>query len=180
MRRAVLLDRDGTIIQERDYLADPAGVELVAGAAEALRAFATAGYALVIVTNQSGIARGLYAEADFAAVQRRVEALFAAAGVTFDAVYYCPHHPEYTGPCECRKPALGMYHAAARQLDLDLGSSIYIGDRVSDVLPAIALGGRGYLVATGYGAAEAQSLPAAAVTVSDVAEVARMEGVLPG
>lgn len=180
MRRAVLLDRDGTIIQDRDYLADPAGVELVSGAAEALRAFAAAGHALVIVTNQSGIARGLLTEADFSAVQRRVEELFAAAGVIFDGVFHCPHHPEYTGPCQCRKPALGMYHAAARRLGLDLGSSVFIGDRLSDVLPATALGGRGYLVATGYGAREAQALPAGAIAARDVAEVARLEGVLHG
>ena len=173
-RPAVFLDRDGTLIAEKEYLADPAGVEPIPGAAEALLALAGAGYRLVIVTNQSGIARGLYAEADFHAVQKRVEECFAEAGVRFDGVYYCPHHPEVTGPCECRKPGLGMYRRAARELGLDLARSIYVGDRVSDVLPARDLGGLGFLVRTGYGELHAAQAPPDVVVVDDVAEVARV------
>lgn len=160
VRPAVFLDRDGTIIVERYYLADPAGVELVPGAAAALRSLAAAGYALVVVTNQSGIARGLYGEEEFRAVQRRVEELLERGGIRFDAVYHCPHHPDYTGPCECRKPALGLYRRAARELGLDLSRSVCIGDRLKDVLPAQELGcAAAVLVRTGYGEEQAPDAP---------------------
>jgi D-glycero-D-manno-heptose 1,7-bisphosphate phosphatase len=177
-RRAVFLDRDGTLINERDYLADPDGVEIVSGAIEALRAFSAAGYALVIVTNQSGIARGLYTEEQFRAVQDRVEQELARAGVRIDAAFYCPHHPDFTGPCECRKPGLGMYRAAAERLGLDLAASLYVGDRIKDVLPALRLRGRGYLVQTGYGVEEVSALPVGIASAMDLTEIAQQEGVL--
>lgn len=159
LRPAAFVDRDGTIIQERHYLADPAGVELIDGAAQALRALAEAGYALVVVTNQSGIARGRIRPEQYEAVRERVGEILAAEGVTLDGVYHCPHHPEITGPCECRKPGLALYERAARELGLDLARSIYIGDKVSDVAPAMKLGGHGYLVLTGHGAEESARLP---------------------
>jgi D-glycero-D-manno-heptose 1,7-bisphosphate phosphatase len=173
-RPAAFLDRDGTIIQEREYLDDPAGVELIDGAVEGLRMLAESGFALVLVTNQSGIARGLYTEAQFRAVQDRLEAILAGAGVHLDGVYYCPHHPDVAGPCPCRKPGLGMYQDAARQLDLNVSASLYIGDRLRDVLPALALGGRGFLVRTGFGAAEAPAAPADVHVVGDLREAARL------
>jgi D-glycero-D-manno-heptose 1,7-bisphosphate phosphatase len=173
-RRAAFLDRDGTIIQECRYLADPDGVELVPGAAPALRTIAECGYALVVVTNQSGIARGLYTAADFRAVQRRIEEVLAGDGVFLDAVFHCPHHPDVDGPCQCRKPGTGMYRAAAVSLRLDLKGSVYVGDRVKDVLPAAELGGRGYLVRTGYGREEALRAPAGVSVIDDVAELARV------
>lgn len=171
-RRAAFLDRDGTIIREVHYLADPDQVELLPDATAAIRDFAEAGFAIVIVTNQSGIARGLYEQEQYTAVQRRVEEMLAAEGVTLDAVYHCPHHPEFTGPCDCRKPGLGMYRAAAERLGLDLAASIYVGDRLSDALPALATGGRGFLVLTGYGKAESTGLPAGIQVVPDLAAVA--------
>jgi D-glycero-D-manno-heptose 1,7-bisphosphate phosphatase len=156
----VFLDRDGTLVVERYYLADPDQVELVPGAAAALRALAAAGYALVVVTNQSGIARGLYGEAEFRAVQRRIEELLRREGIELDGVYHCPHHPDYTGPCECRKPAPGLYRRAARELGLDLCRSVCVGDRLKDVLPARELGCRAaILVRTGYGEEEARRAP---------------------
>jgi D-glycero-D-manno-heptose 1,7-bisphosphate phosphatase len=171
-RPAAFIDRDGTIVQERHYLADPDQVELVPGAAEALRSLAANGFSIVVVTNQSGIARGLYSEADFRAVQARLEAMLAAHGVVLDAVYHCPHHPDHSGPCDCRKPGLGMYHAAAAQLGIDTAASIFVGDRVKDVLPARAFGGRGFLVRTGYGVAEEPALPDGMEVAADLAEVA--------
>lgn len=177
-RPAAFLDRDGTIIEERHYLADPDGVHLVPGAAEAMRVLAQAGYALVVVTNQSGIARGLYTAADFAAVQARLEEILAGVGVRFDAVRHCPHHPDVTGPCDCRKPGTGMYRSAAAELGLDLASSVYAGDRVKDVLPALELGGRGFLVRTGYGAEEQDGVPEGITVVDDLAALARH--VVPG
>lgn len=160
VRPAVFLDRDGTIVVERYYLADPDGVELVPGAASALRSLAAAGYALVVVTNQSGIARGLYGEEEFRAVQRRIEDLLERDGVRLDGVYHCPHHPDYTGPCDCRKPAPGLFRRAARELGLDLARSICIGDRLKDVVPARDLGcAGGILVRTGYGEEQAPDAP---------------------
>src|SRR5512143_1648281 len=140
-RAAAFLDRDGTLIVERDYLRDPGGVELLPGASAGLRALRDAGYALVLVTNQSGIARGLYTMDDYRAVQARVEELLEERGLRFAGVYVCPHHPDYTGACDCRKPALGLYRRAALELGVDPGCSLYIGDKLSDVLPAAALGG---------------------------------------
>ncbi|CAN5863816.1 HAD family hydrolase [soil metagenome] len=172
-RPAAFIDRDGTIIQERHFLADPDGVELVPGVAAAMRALKQAGYALVVVTNQSGIARGLYSAADFRAVQARIRDVLAERGVTLDAVYHCPHHPDYGGPCDCRKPGLGMYVRAAAELGLDLGASIYVGDRIKDVLPALALGGRGFLVRTGYGEEAAAARPDGVELVDDLTAVAR-------
>lgn len=173
-RRAAFLDRDGTIIREREYLADPDGVQLVDGAVDALRRLAAHGFALVVVTNQSGIARGLYTESDFRAVQSRLEMILAADGVVFDAVFHCPHHPDVTGPCDCRKPGLDMYRAAAALLDLDLAASLFIGDRIRDVIPALTAGGRGFLVRTGYGRQEEPDVPAGVRVADDLAEVARI------
>lgn len=150
-RPVVFLDRDGTIVVESHYLRDPDRAELVPGAAEALRALRDAGFALVVITNQSGIARGLYAEADFQAVQRRIDALLAERGAAVDAVYHCPHHPDFTGPCTCRKPGTGLFERAREEHGLDLSGAWYVGDRLKDLQPARILGGSGILVRTGYG-----------------------------
>jgi D-glycero-D-manno-heptose 1,7-bisphosphate phosphatase len=173
-RPAVFVDRDGTLIVERDYLADPAGVELVDGAAGALRALRGAGYALVVVTNQSGIARGLYTEDDYRRVAARLDHVLEERGVPVDGTYYCPHHPDFTGPCTCRKPGTGMYEQAARDLDLDLAASWYVGDKVADVLPALALGGRGILVRSGYGTEQEGDAPDAVTVVEDLGGAARL------
>jgi D-glycero-D-manno-heptose 1,7-bisphosphate phosphatase len=171
-RRAAFLDRDGTILIEVDHLADPEDVQLVPGAASALADIERAGYALVIVTNQSGIARGLFTEQQFEAVQRRMTDLLAAEGVSVAGTYHCPHHPEFSGTCACRKPAVGLHLRAARELGLDLRNSLYVGDRLRDVQPARVLGGVGVLVRTGYGAGEAQRAPGSVHVVEDLAELA--------
>lgn len=174
MNRAAFLDRDGTIIEEVQYLADPDGVVLVPGAAEGLRDIRRAGFELVVVTNQSGIARGYYSENEFRAVQDRVALLLAAEGVQLDAVLHCPHHPDFTGPCDCRKPALGLYERARTALGLDLAASIYVGDRLSDVMPALSTGGTGYLVRTGYGREQAQSVPPGIEVIDDLRALGRL------
>ncbi|MEX0836955.1 MAG: HAD family hydrolase [Gemmatimonadota bacterium] len=150
-RPAVFLDRDGTIIRERSYLADPKGVELVPGTVEALAKLRDAGLPYVIVTNQSGIARGLYSEDDYLAVAARLQEILEDAGVPPEATRHCPHHPDVTGPCDCRKPDTGMHRSAAAEHGLDLERSFYVGDKASDVEPARTLGGSGFLVRTGYG-----------------------------
>jgi len=153
-RPAVFLDRDGTLLREEGYLSDPDGVFLLPGVPRALNLLKDAGFALVVVTNQSGIARGLYSLEDYRSVAQRVEEVLAREGIRLDATHFCPHHPDATGPCDCRKPGTGMHRAAAQELNLDLGRSFFVGDRVRDVLPASELGGRGILVRTGYGTQE--------------------------
>ena len=145
-RRALFADRDGTLIHDAHYLRDPAQVALLPGAVDLLRAFAAAGWALVVVTNQSGIAQGIVTDDDYRAVTERFVALLAEQGITLDAIKHCPHHPDVTGPCACRKPGTLMYEQAADALGLDLAASVYVGDRFRDVAPALAKGGRGFLV----------------------------------
>ena len=116
-RRFVMLDRDGTIIAERDYLADPAGVELLPGALAGLRRLQGAGFGLVVLTNQSGVARGYVSEARLAEIHARMRDLLAAGDVALDGVYHCPHAPEAN--CACRKPATGLALAAAAEHGFD-------------------------------------------------------------
>ena len=172
LRPAVFLDRDGVLNVDHGYVARREDFQWIDGAKTAVKTLNDAGYYVFIATNQSGIARGYYGEAEFRAVQRRVEERFAEAGIHFDGVYHCPHHPEITGACECRKPGLGMYRRAARELGLDLARSIYVGDRPSDVLPALELGGMGFLALTGYGALHAAEAPREVVVADDLAAVA--------
>ena len=169
---AVFVDRDGTIIREAEYLSDPAAVELLPGAAEGLRAFRAAGYPVVIVTNQSGIARGYYGEAEYRAVEAEVERQLAEAGVAVLGAYHCPHHPDHTGPCRCRKPEPGLFEDAAAAHDLELSASVFIGDRLRDIEPGRALGGTAVLVRTGYGGEEEAAAPADVLVVEDLAAAA--------
>ena len=158
-RRAVFLDRDGTIIEDTGYVADPGAVRLLPGAAGAIARLNRAGWPVILVTNQSGIARGLFDEAAYAATVRRLDELLAAAGARLDGRYHCPHHPDYTGPCECRKPGLLLYQRAAADHGLYLAGSWWVGDRLRDVLPAERFDGRGLLV--GHPGAEELSTAAA-------------------
>ncbi len=138
--RALFLDRDGTLIVDTGYPRDPSVVELIPGAIEALRDLER-DWALVIVSNQSGIGRGLITPAEAAAVDARVRELFGAGGIEFAGVYHCPHAPE--DHCACRKPKPGMLEQAARELDLDLAASVIVGDKPSDVEAGAAVGARG-------------------------------------
>jgi histidinol-phosphate phosphatase family protein len=142
---AVFLDRDGTIIRDTGYPADPADVEIRGGAAEAVAFLNRASVPVIVVTNQSGIGRGMYDEEAFRAVQSEMERRLAAAGSRIDAVYHCPHAPDVG--CECRKPALGLYRRASADLAVDLTGAVYAGDRARDVMPAFETGGTGLLVA---------------------------------
>ena len=168
LQPAVFLDRDGTLLEERSYLADPDAVVLVPGTVEALRELRALGFRLVTVTNQSGIARGLYTEADYRAVAARLNEILEQEGAPVDDTRYCPHHPEITGPCSCRKPSLGMYLEAADALGLDLRASYYVGDKLTDVVPALELGGQGILVRTGYGRQHEASVPEEVWVVDDL------------
>jgi D-glycero-D-manno-heptose 1,7-bisphosphate phosphatase len=145
----VFLDRDGTIIEDVAYLRDREQVRLLPGAADAIKRLNASGLLAIVVTNQSGIARGLLSRNDYQVTERRVDELLARDGAKLDAHYFCPHLPELTGPCDCRKPGALLYRQAAEQFHIDLGGSWWVGDRMRDVLPADTLGGRGILVLSG-------------------------------
>ena len=154
-RSGVFLDRDGTLIEDVGYLQRPEDVRLLAGVAAALARLNAAGASVVLVTNQSGIARGLFTREDFDAAQERLAELLQAEGARLDAVYVCPHHPDVDGPCDCRKPASRLYWRASRDLGLDLSRSYYVGDRWRDVAVTLEVGGTPILVTTGEGAEDA-------------------------
>lgn len=146
LRPALFLDRDGTLIVDTHYPNDPAHVVLMPGVADAVAQVNALGIPVVVITNQSGIARGLISDEQYNAVRERLDALLAESGAQLDASYHCPHWPDASGPCECRKPGLALYERAARDHHLDLAASVCIGDRWRDVAPALALGGTGILV----------------------------------
>ncbi len=146
LRPAVFLDRDGTIIRDRNYIAKPEQVELFPNAAASIARLNAAGWPVIVVTNQSGIARGYFTEADYLRVRERLDQLLAAEGARIDTTYMCPHHPEFTGPCPCRKPGTLLFREAAATHGLQESASWYIGDKLRDILPARELGGQGVLI----------------------------------
>jgi D-glycero-D-manno-heptose 1,7-bisphosphate phosphatase len=155
-KRIVLLDRDGTVIVEKSFLGDPRGVELIPGAARAIRRLKKAGWAVAIVTNQSGVGRGHYTLAQMKATNARTLEVLRRAGARVDSLEYCPHHPEaelprYRRVCSCRKPGPGMARRAARKAGATLTGCVSVGDRLVDVKLGQNLGGKGVLVLTGYG-----------------------------
>jgi len=158
-RPGVLLDRDGTLIEERHYLADPAEVVLLPGAAAAVARLNAAGIPVGLVTNQSGVARGYFDLATVERVHARLAELLAAEGARLDGVWFCPHHPEHGGACPCRKPAPGMAQDASLQLGLDLVRSYVVGDKRCDVELGRAVGATPLMVRTGHGARELGEAP---------------------
>jgi histidinol-phosphate phosphatase family protein len=145
-RPAAFVDRDGTIIRDASYIRDPADVQLLEHAADAIRRLNDRGICVVVITNQSGFARGLLDETDYERVRTRVDEVLAAEGARIDATYMCPHHPAITGPCDCRKPGVSLYRLAIAEHGLDPSASLYTGDRWRDVAPAAELGGVGVLI----------------------------------
>lgn len=146
---ALLLDRDGTIIVDTDFVRRPEEVSLIPGAAAAIRRANELGWKVVVITNQSGIARGLMTEGDYWDVAREVERQLALEGARLDLQLHCPHFPPITGSCECRKPGLRLYREAISRLHIDPAWSWFIGDRLRDLEPARALGGQALQVQTG-------------------------------
>jgi D-glycero-D-manno-heptose 1,7-bisphosphate phosphatase len=149
-RRFVVLDRDGTIIAERHYLSDPEQVELLPGAAEGLRRMAALGLGLIVVTNQSGVARGYFDLARVEEVHQRLRSLLAAEQVALDGIYVCPHGPD--ADCACRKPRPGLLLEAAAEFNFDPRACFVIGDKPCDIELGQAVGATTILVRTGYGA----------------------------
>ena len=164
-QRAVLLDRDGTLTVEGEWLTRREDLLLVPGAAAALARLAARGWKLVLVTNQSAIARGLITPAQLDEIHAELQTHLAAQGARLDAIYSCPHHPtaglgEYRVECECRKPKPGLVLQAARELGLDLAACWMVGDAARDLEAGWAAGVPGILVATGKGKAEIEVLRA--------------------
>lgn len=151
-RRALFLDRDGVINVDRHYIFRPEQFEVIDGVFDTLRRAQALGYALILVTNQSGIARGYFSHAQYFGLEAHMRAVFAAQGIAFDAIYHCPHHPdgsvaEFATICPCRKPQPGMILQAALEHNIDLAGSVLVGDKQSDIDAADAAGvGRSYLL----------------------------------
>lgn len=156
---AVFLDRDGTLLEEANYLDRIERLVFYPFTVDAVRLLNRAGLAVVVVTNQAGIARGIVQESFVADAHAHISARLAAGGARIDAFYYCPHHPDavveaYRRRCECRKPQSGLFTRAAEELDLALDRSFVVGDRWHDIDAGQRVGARGVLVRTGYGASE--------------------------
>jgi D-glycero-D-manno-heptose 1,7-bisphosphate phosphatase len=168
-QKAVFIDRDGTLNEECSYLHRAEDCRFVPGAIEAVALLNAAGFLVVVVTNQSGIARGFYSEADLEQLHDYMSRRLQAGGARIDGWYFCPHHPDYPSAddaCFCRKPLPGMLQSAAAEMGIDLASSWMIGDKAADIAAGTAAGCRPILVLTGYGSVEQAAL-AGGITVCD-------------
>ena len=159
----VFLDRDGTLIEEVGYLSHLDRIVLYPWSIESVKLLNRAGFKVVVVTNQAGVARGLFDEDFIDEAHRFLDQKFGDGGATIDKFYYCPHHPEasveaYRCECDCRKPKAGMLWKAAQELQLELSHSFVIGDRLSDLRLGPAVGAKSVLVRTGYGETTAREL----------------------
>jgi D-glycero-D-manno-heptose 1,7-bisphosphate phosphatase len=162
-RRAVFLDRDGTINEEKDYLHRVEDFEFIPGTAEAIRRLKEAGFLVIVVTNQSGVARGYYTLDDVAFLHDHMQRELETFGASVDGIYVCPHHPvegvgEYRRECDCRKGRPGMLLRAAREHGIDLSRSYMIGDKIADVEAGEVAGCLPLMVLTGYGKTESAKI----------------------
>jgi D-glycero-D-manno-heptose 1,7-bisphosphate phosphatase len=165
-RRFVVLDRDGTIIEEREYLSEPQQVALLPGVGAALRELRQMGFGLVVITNQSGVGRGIFDQAQLQRLHEHLRELLEREGVHLDGLYVCPHKPD--DDCACRKPRLGLLQKAAGELGFNFANSIVIGDKACDIEMGHAAGALTFLVRTGYGA-QVDNEAAADFVVDDLA-----------
>ncbi len=133
MNKALFIDRDGVINVDKVHVFRPEDFEFTGGIFDYCRSFADKGYHIIVVTNQAGIAKGLYSEADFLRLTCWMVGQFDNQGIKISKVYHCPHHPDFTGPCECRKPEPGMILQAIKDFDLDISQCILTGDKESDL-----------------------------------------------
>jgi D-glycero-D-manno-heptose 1,7-bisphosphate phosphatase len=171
-RRAVFLDRDGTVNVEKEYLHRIADFQFILGVPEAITRLRDAGFLVVVVTNQSGVARGYYGLAEVECLHRHVDAELARVGTAVDGWYVCPHHPaageKDLRDCSCRKPLPGMLLQAADDLGIDLSGSFMVGDKGADVEASLAAGCIPILVRTGYGADEESQIPHGVAVADDL------------
>lgn len=162
MKKAVFLDRDGTINEDVNYLNHPDQIELISGAAEGIKLLSDNDFIVVVITNQSGVARGIIEEENLPLIKERLCSLLEEKGARIDGYYYCPHYPEgkvekYAVKCDCRKPESGMLRQAAEDLDIDLKESYVVGDKSCDVVLGKNVGAVSIMVKTGYGESEAEN-----------------------
>jgi D-glycero-D-manno-heptose 1,7-bisphosphate phosphatase len=179
--RAVFIDRDGTLIEETGYLNDLSRLKVFPYSVDAVRQLKRAGFLVVVVTNQAGIARGIVPPAFLELAHRHVSSVMAAGGAAVDGYYHCPHHPDGIVPglgrtCDCRKPAPGLWHRAAEELSIDLAASYTVGDRWLDVRAGRAAGTKTVLVRTGYGEGEESAPPEGATADAIVSDLAAAAG----
>lgn len=155
-KRYILLDRDGTICVEKEYLKDPNGIQLIPDSLEGLRILQDCGFGLIIVSNQSGVGRGYFTRNEMEAVNNTLLNKLRVGGIEIDGIYCCPHTPD--DACSCRKPRTGLVELASNELGFDPTQSIVIGDKAADIRLGAALKAEAYLVLTGYGRAELKSM----------------------
>ena len=163
MNKAVFLDRDGTIIEDVGYISSPSQINFIPGSIEAIKKLNEAGYKVVVITNQAGVARGITTEVMVQTVDKVLHRKILSGGAHLDGIYYCPHHPEhgvypYKQNCECRKPHTGLIKKATKDHQIDLSQSFMIGDKTSDVEAGKKAGVKTVFVLTGHGAKEVDEL----------------------
>lgn len=175
MNRALFLDRDGVVNIEKNYLYKTEDFEFIDGVFETCREFQERGYLIFIVTNQAGIARGIYTEKDFNELTKWMLDKFVSKRVVVSKVYYCPHHPDFTGDCACRKPEPGMLLRASQDYDIDLSSSIFVGDKKSDMVAAKKSGILNrILVRSGHEITKEDELESS-IVVNSIAEIKQID-----
>ncbi len=168
-RAAVFFDRDGTLIEDVGYLRNAAGLQMIPGAGKAIRALNERDFLVFVVSNQSGVARELFSEADLVPIHQRLETELARDHARLDRIYYCPHHPTigkspYTMSCECRKPQTGMLRRAMEDFPVNPRRAFVVGDKVADMKAGLAAGARTVLVLTGYGPSALQECQSTGLT----------------
>jgi len=157
--KAVFIDRDGTINEEVKYLSKENNLRILPNAVEGIKLLKEAGFKVIVISNQSGVARGYFKEKDVQLINKKIKELIKQSGADIDGFYYCPHHPEaivdkYRQVCQCRKPEPGLFLQAAAQLNINMRKSFIVGDKLSDIQMSEVLGAQAVLVLTGYGLQE--------------------------
>ncbi|MFX1303244.1 MAG: D-glycero-beta-D-manno-heptose 1,7-bisphosphate 7-phosphatase [Promethearchaeota archaeon] len=153
-RKAIFLDRDGVINKEVNYLSKPNDFEFIEGSIDALKILKQKGYLIIVITNQAGIAKGFFTEETLESIHSKMTRILKQNNIELDGIYYCPHHPEFTGPCDCRKPKPGMILKAQLKYNIDLNNSYMVGDTLNDIETGKSARCKTILVLTGYGKEE--------------------------
>ncbi|MFX1498809.1 MAG: D-glycero-beta-D-manno-heptose 1,7-bisphosphate 7-phosphatase [Promethearchaeota archaeon] len=154
INKAIFLDRDGVINEEVNHLSDPENFQFIEGSIEALKILKSLGYLLIIISNQAGIAKGYFSEATLKEIHNKMNRILNENNITLDDIFYCPHHPDFTGPCNCRKPNPGMILKAKDKYNIDLRESFMVGDTLNDIETGLGAKCQTVLVLTGYGEKE--------------------------
>lgn len=172
--KAVFLDRDGTLNVDKGYVHRIEDWEWIPGAIDAIVSLKKADFLVIVVTNQAGIARGYYTDAEVSRLHTRINEELKEHGATIDGFYFCPHHPEYSGVCECRKPMPGMIYKAKLDFDISLEHSWLVGDKASDINAGLSAGVKPICVLTGYGKEECISLGDGVLYAVDVLQASTL------